>query len=195
MAGVRAFDIDLAHLRERSTSAAALVSQHPGEHYRFLSALTERLNPSLVVEIGTYTGLSALAILSRLAPASRLITYDLLSWDSFQDTTLRTSDFANGRLEQRLGDLAEPTFFRRDITLLASASMIFIDGPKDGHFEPKFMHLISSISRNQPCWLIFDDIRLWKMLAFWRRIELPKFDATSIGHWSGTGICVLPPKS
>lgn len=190
-AGMRALDVDLAHLHERSASAAQFISVHPGEHYRFLAALTERLEPSLVVEIGTFTGLSALAILSKLPPAARLISYDLVRWDMFDDSALRVSDFEDGRLEQRLGDLAEQTYFDHNVTLLESASMIFVDGPKDGHFEPQFMRLISSLPRRQACWLIFDDIRLWKMLGFWRSIGLPKFDATSVGHWSGTGICLL----
>jgi hypothetical protein len=36
--------------------------------------------------------------------------------------------------------------------------------------------------------LIFDDIRVWNMLEFWREIRMPKLDLTSFGHFSGTGV-------
>lgn len=35
---------------------------------------------------------------------------------------------------------------------------------------------------------LFDDIRVWNMLAIWRGIRRPKLDLTSFGHWSGTGL-------
>ena len=36
--------------------------------------------------------------------------------------------------------------------------------------------------------LIIDDIQLINMIDFWRSIRSPKFDATSFGHFSGTGV-------
>jgi predicted O-methyltransferase YrrM len=191
-AGLRALEIDLAEVRDRSSSAGKLVSLYPGEHYRLLAALVESIKPSLVVEVGTFTGLSALAILSTLPKDGTLVTYDITPWDKFDDTVLTASDFVGGRLKQRIGNLAQPDYFSQNAELLRSASMVFIDGPKDGRFEPQFFGLLMTVRREKPAWVIFDDIRLWKMTKFWRDIGLPKFDATSVGHWSGTGICVLP---
>jgi hypothetical protein len=37
--------------------------------------------------------------------------------------------------------------------------------------------------------VVFDDIRVWNMLAIWHDLRWPKLDPTSFGHWSGTGIC------
>jgi len=166
---------------------------HPGEHYRLLASLVEDLQPDLAVEIGTFTGLSALAILSTLPLRSRLLSYDIVPWNTVPEHALREGDFRDGRFEQRIGNLADPNYFHQNAVLLQSASFIFVDGPKDGEFEPKFFELLRALPRTQPCWLIFDDIRLWKMLGFWRNISLTKFDATSVGHWSGTGICLLTP--
>ena len=36
--------------------------------------------------------------------------------------------------------------------------------------------------------LIIDDILFVNMIDLWRKIKSPKLDATSLGHWSGTGI-------
>ena len=35
---------------------------------------------------------------------------------------------------------------------------------------------------------ILDDIQLINMIDFWRSIRSPKFDATSFGHFSTTGV-------
>ena len=37
-------------------------------------------------------------------------------------------------------------------------------------------------------YLILDDIRVPEMFEVWRMIDSPKIDATTFGHWSGTGI-------
>jgi predicted O-methyltransferase YrrM len=150
------------------------------------------LQPELVVEVGTYTGLSALAMLTTLPQHGRLVTYDLIPWNQINESALRPSDFADGRLEQRIGDLAEPSFFERNRDVLSSATLFFVDGPKDGHFELDFTQLLRSLSRERRALLVFDDVRIWKMLSFWRDLQLPKLDLTSFGHWEGTGLAYLP---
>jgi hypothetical protein len=35
--------------------------------------------------------------------------------------------------------------------------------------------------------VVFDDIKLMEMVQVWRDLPYPKLDATSFGHWSGTG--------
>lgn len=195
LAGVNAFDIDLSRLHGRSASALASISVHPGEHYRLLASIVERLQPALVLEIGTFTGLSALAMMATLPSHSRLISYDIVPWERLPEPALRQADFADGRLEQRIGNLAQPEYFQQNSSLLREARIIFVDGPKDGNFEPQFFRFLITLPRKEPCWVIFDDIRLWAMLDFWRNIAITKFDATSVGHWSGTGICLLSPSS
>lgn len=192
-AGARALNWDLTALGTRSTGASKYLSVFPGEHYKFLASLVDVLRPNVVVEIGTFTGLSALAIMSALPPDSRLITFDLVPWHEFPDTALRQSDFVDGRLEQRIGDLASSEYFARNRALLQAATLVFVDGPKDGRFEPRFTRLLIASARPQACFVVFDDIRLWNMLGFWRDLDIAKCDATSVGHWSGTGICWLPP--
>jgi hypothetical protein len=96
-----------------------------------------------------------------------------------------------GRLEQRLGDLSVEHYFAAQLEVLRSADLIFVDGPKDRRFEPRFTRLLRNELEGSGKIVVFDDIRLLNMVRFWDRIDLGKFDATSLGHWSGTGIIQL----
>ncbi|MGH7312141.1 MAG: hypothetical protein ACREJV_03130 [Candidatus Rokuibacteriota bacterium] len=53
-----------------------------------------------MIEIGTATGLSALAMRQHLPAGGRLSTFDSRAWGSFADTCLRPEDFADGSLAQ-----------------------------------------------------------------------------------------------
>jgi predicted O-methyltransferase YrrM len=163
----------------------------PGEHYRLLGGLMQVLKPRTVVEIGTFTGLSAITMLKYLAGDARLATFDLQKWDAFSDTVLTPRDFAGGRLVQHLENLSDADVFARHRELIASAEFMFIDGPKDNVFEYRFMELLRTVRFGRPPILMFDDTRLWSMLRFWRQLPYPKMDMTSFGHWSGTGLVEL----
>jgi predicted O-methyltransferase YrrM len=161
------------------------VNHWPGDHYRLLAALGEVTGATQVAEVGTFTGMGTLALAESRAHVQ---TYDILPWDSFADTLLRAEDF-NGRITQRIGDLADAEFFNRETNALRGASLIFIDGPKDGKFEPAFLARLLPVLRAGQL-LVFDDIRTLPMLQFWRELPLAKLDVTSFGHWSGTGLAV-----
>lgn len=160
----------------------------PGEHYRLLAGLVEVTQPKVVVEIGTYTGLSALAMLNRLPAGSKLVTFDILPWKTIEHTHLRDEDFASGQLQQVIADLGDPQVFSQQLTLLQSADLIFVDGPKNVTFEEDFLRHLDRCELPRKPLVVFDDIRLWNMLHIWRGISRPKLDLTSFGHWSGTGL-------
>jgi predicted O-methyltransferase YrrM len=186
-AAERARQIDLSPLAARKPETAQWLNVWPGEHYRLLAALVENEKPRLVVEIGTAQGLSARVIQHALPPGGKIITYDILSWKAFPDAHLIDEDFDDGRLEQRLIDLADPQVCAREATLLRTADIIFIDAAKDGSLEQRFLDNLATIRFERPPLVVFDDIRLWNMLAIWRGVTRPKLDITSFGHWSGTG--------
>ena len=160
----------------------------PGEHYRLLGALVQVLRPKSVIEIGTFTGLSAITMLKYLPPDSRMATFDVERWDAIPDTVLAPRDFADGRLVQHVDNLGDAEAFARHRERIASADFMFIDGPKDNVFEHRFMELLRTIRFEKAPILVFDDTRLWSMLRFWRQLPYPKLDMTSFGHWSGTGL-------
>lgn len=164
----------------------------PGEHYKLLAGLVLELKPKLIIEIGTGRGLSALAMKKYLSPeGSKIITFDLIDWRVFPESYLREDDFKDKRLMQYTDNLAEQSAILRHAQVLGDAEMIFIDGPKDGVTEYKIWENFKMVRFNKKPLFVFDDIRIWEMLRFWRNISLPKLDLTSFGHWSGTGLAAL----
>ena len=163
------------------------VRQWPGEHYRLLAGLSRVLRPSNIVEIGTYKGHGALALLAG-HPTARVVTYDVLPWTSFTGSALRSTDFASTKLEQRVGDLADPQYLDTQLSTLKQADLIFVDGPKDDSWERRFCDLALPQLTDRSRLFVFDDIRLLEMVELWRQLPYPKLDATSLGHWSGTGL-------
>jgi len=160
----------------------------PGEHYRLLAALVRILQAKRVIEIGTFRGLSALALKQFLPAGGKITTFDLIPWDAIPDTALRAEDFADARLRQEIADLSDPVAIERHRVLLQETELLFMDGPKDGVFERKFLQQLETVHFQNPLLLVLDDIRFWNMLATWHAIARPKLDLTSFGHWSGTGL-------
>ena len=192
-ATTRARDVDLTGVAERGIRDEERLAPvtWPGEHYRILVALAEQWrhgDPVTVVEVGTYAGASALALLSSPVVAS-VTTFDLRPWDSFSFTVLRTEDFGE-RLEQRIGDLADPDVFAANADLLAEADMVFVDAPKDGVFEYRFLPRLLRLQPARPQLVVLDDVKVLPMLNLWRSVPLPKLDIASFGHWSGTGLII-----
>lgn len=179
----------------RDRGAPSWVFCWPGEHYRLLAAIVSLIGPNVAVEIGTSTGLSALSVLPNLPPGGRLYTIDIVPWNAVTSgmgkhggSYLVDSDFASERLVQVISNLAEPTECEKLAAVLRTADLLFIDGPKDGRFEQAFLRNFAAIGPKPGAVLLFDDIRLFNMLAFWRAIEKPKLDFTSFGHYAGTGL-------
>ncbi len=186
--------VDLDPVLKRRAGVATRLDRVSGQHYRILAGLAEAWDAERVVEIGTFHGTSALALLTS-STVEHLVTFDLVGWDHFEETLLCPSDF-DERLEQRLGDLSDPSVFAAQRDLLAHADMMFIDASKDGVFEPAFLKQLFALEPAQPQLIVLDDIRVLTMVKLWNEITLPKFDLTSFGHWSGTGIIVrggFPP--
>jgi predicted O-methyltransferase YrrM len=160
----------------------------PGEHYRLLAALVKLLQPKRVAEVGTFCGLSALALKKFLPSAGKIATFDIVPWDSLSDTSLRQEDFEDDRLRQQIGDLSDAAVFESYRSLIQETELLFVDGPKDGVFERKLLQQLETVDFHKPLLVVMDDIRFWNMLAIWQDIGRPKLDLTSFGHWSGTGL-------
>jgi hypothetical protein len=180
--------VDLSWLSLRMPDPPYYPDVWPGEHYKLLAGLVLACKPKRVVEIGTAQGLGALSMKGSLRGGSELITVDLIPWTQFERSMLISSDFEDGSLRQVLGDLSDRGFFFSFADTLSSCDLLFVDAPKNVHFERAFLANLSSIRLPRNALVIFDDIRLWNMLQIWREITRPKLDLTSFGHWSGTGI-------
>jgi predicted O-methyltransferase YrrM len=185
---VAARRVNLEALSDRIQSGPKWPSIWPGEHYKLLAALVTVTGARRVVEIGTYRGLSALALLSTLSPDGRLATFDIIPYDRIAGHVFRATDFADSRLSQIVADITTADDFARHRALLREAELIFVDAAKDGRQERVFLQRFDEVGFLNAPLIVFDDIRLYNMLQIWRDIRRPKLDLTSFGHWSGTGL-------
>ena len=185
----RAMDeVNLDDLAERAPKKDYFPNVWPGEHYKLLAGLMLSLKPQRVIEIGTYTGLSALCMKKYLPAEGQIVTFDIKDRRADPDTILRDPDFTDGRLRHEVANLADPAVLETHRALLESTDFMFVDGPKDNVTEFQFIENFRKLRFNTPPILLFDDTRLWSMLRFWRELAYPKLDLTSFGHWSGTGL-------
>ena len=159
----------------------------PGEHYRLLTALMEIIQPALAIEIGTYQGLGCLSMKKGIPEKGKIITYDVIPFNEITDQVLHADDF-DTKLEQRIADLSDPLQAENEMDTLAEAEFIFVDAAKDGFMEQAFLDLFDRISFKKPPVILIDDIRFPVMIPVWRKIQHPKLDFTSFGHWSGSGL-------
>jgi hypothetical protein len=140
------------------------------EHYTLLSMVSKEYNNTILYDIGSYKGLSAIALSSN--QNNLIISYDieyLLKVDRPKNVEFRIGDFYN------------------DKQLLRSPLIMFDIDPHDGLQEKKFVGYLSS--NNYKGTVIFDDIHLNDgMKDFWSSVTQQKQDYTDLGHWSGTGV-------
>ena len=175
---------DLSHIDNPFANA------FPGDHYRLLAGLLTSLRPECVVDVGTHMG-TGTRVMYDFAKKAKIHTFDLTPWHEFDKTFLEKGDFVQngGRLTQYLADLTEPDNFQKFSALLQQADFIMVDACKDGVFEEKFYSLLSSLNmESKTRYMLLDDIRFTSELINWRRIESPKIDLTSFGHFTGTGL-------
>ncbi len=185
--------VSLEQIASRPNQPPSYATLWPGEHYQLLAGLMLTLQPSLVIEIGTATGLSALAMKQALPPNGKLVTFDVVELDVLRAQWLFTdADFSDGRLTVTIDDLSQPSVFDTYRDLIAGAGFIFIDAAKDGQMEQRLLDLLKTVSFRVKPLVMFDDIRLWNMLKIWRNITFPKLDLTSFGHYTGTGLVDWP---
>ena len=177
---------------KKNLSDSKFLNEFPGEHYKILSSIVKATNAKEVVEIGTYTGLGALSIKEGLNPLGKITTYDLISWDKLGfESHFTIDDFKDGSIKQILGDLSENIFFEENLETLNRSDIIFMDASKDDNFEYKMLKQFLKLKPKIGKLLILDDIKFINMIDLWRSIKSPKFDISSFGHWSGTGIVDL----
>lgn len=184
--GAGEVSLDAVAARAQRPLEADEVRQWPGQHYRFLTALAEVWGARNVVEIGTHRGASALALLES-AQVSDLTTFDVIAWESIPHSLLRDDDFGP-RLSQEIVDLGSAAAFAPYAALFEEADLVFVDGPKDGRFEYVFLPLLLSTTPGRRQLVVVDDVRVLPMVDLWRSVPLPKIDAASVGHFSGTGM-------
>ena len=159
-----------------------------GEHYKLIQSLCTTLQLRNVVEVGTFTGMSALIWLSN---GVSLTSVDIVPWRDFENTVLDDDLILGTDFHQHILDISETESFNQMIPTFTSSDLIFLDGPKDGKFEQIVVPQILNLLSGKGTWLLLDDIHLKAMNSCWEAITNEKYDLSLIGHSSGTGLVRL----
>lgn len=129
---------------------------------RFLSFISKLQQPKLIVEIGTYTGYSALCLAEGLHPNGKLISIDVNEeTSSFAKSFIAKTEYAN-QIELILADAKE--FVK---TIHEPIDLVFIDADKKNYLN--YYHLI--IDKIKSGGLIIADNVLWS-----GKITMPEKD-------------------
>ncbi len=121
---------DILKVINRQTNAHVLMPRMLSGHMqgRILSMISHMVKPTTILEIGTYTGYSALCLAEGLKPGGKLITIDIN--EELENAVLgyfKTSGFSNA-LDYRIGNALEII-----PTLQTSFDLVFIDADKENY--------------------------------------------------------------
>ena len=129
---------------------------------RFLSFISKLKQPKLIVEIGTYTGYSALCLAEGLQPEGKLISIDVNEETStFAKAFISKTEYAN-KIELVLADAKEYI-----PTIIELIDLVFIDADKKNYLN--YYHLV--IDKVNAGGLIIADNVLWS-----GKITMPEKD-------------------
>jgi len=138
------------------------------EHYRLLMYISTLFDRQTLFDIGTYTGLSALAL--SYNKNIRVKSYDIR----------RTNINKKWNIKYIIGNILQDKNLRY-------SPFILLDTEHDGIFENEFYNHLIKIGYKGL--LMLDDIFLNdEMREFWNGIKRDKYDLTNKGHFTGTGL-------
>ena len=165
--------LDVSHLAEQSLNANDWLTAGQSE-YRLYSWLSTQFNDSIILDVGTRTGGSALAL--SYNEKNKVISYDLVEQGA-------TEGIKKDNIEFKIQD------FRSDDLNWDHISIIMIDvDPHDGTAEEEMFEYLEE--KGWKGIVLLDDIGpQWPEIEdFWNRITFPKINVTEVGHMSGTGL-------
>lgn len=165
--------LDISHLRDISLNANDWLPAGQSE-YRLYAYLSTFFNKTTILDIGTRTGGSALAL--SYNPNNEVISYDLVEQGA--------SAIEKENITWKIMDFMEDEELDWD-----NISIVMIDvDPHDGSQERVMMDWLRD--KGWKGLLLHDDIGPgWPDIQLmWDEIPEEKFDVTEIAHMSGTGL-------
>lgn len=145
---------DLLQSLDRETHARILQPRMLSGHLqgRYLSMISKLISPQLIVEIGTFTGYSALCLAEGLKPNGRLISIDINEeLESFTRSFFDRSLYAK-QIDYRIADAQQEL-----ANIEGPIDLVFIDADKRNY--AKYFDLV--IGKMHPGGLILVDNVLW----------------------------------
>lgn len=145
------------------------------EHYKLLMYVSQIFDNAIFLDIGTNMGASALALSKNKTNFIR--SYDVQHFKEVEYILEPNIKFINN-------DLLKEEVFNDTIQ---TSSLILLDTLHDGIYEKLFYDVL--VKSEFQGLLMLDDIKLNQpMYDFWDSIEFEKYDLTTKGHVTGTGL-------
>lgn len=157
---------DLLKRLDRETHAKILMPRMVSGHIqgRFLSMISHMIKPHIVLEIGTFTGYSAICLAEGLPPEGKLITIDVNEEiESFARSFIEQSEKGK-QIEQRIGNALEII-----PGLDMQFDLVFIDADKI-NYQNYYDLVIDKVK--QGGYILADNV-LWSGKVF---KDIPKMD-------------------
>lgn len=176
---------DLLLKRARTEDQIKSASYALGDHYKLLKSLALSINAKNVIDIGTYTGMSAISFLDANC---KIKSFDIINPLDLEDNIITEEDISEDKISLICGDLFDDDFFATNVNCFLDADIIFLDGPKFGGFEQKILPKILALNYYKNTIVVMDDIHMKKMKILWYELNYPRLDLSLLGHISGTGI-------
>jgi hypothetical protein len=149
------------------------ISNSGKEHYRLLSYISEKNDFISFLDVGTLKGCPALSFSTN--PNNKVYSFNLSDEMDLSNPPSNIDFFIDNVINNKYDDL------------IIKSKYIMLDTYHDGVFEEQFINYLVSI--NYKGYLLLDDIHLnFEMERFWSSITKEKYDLTSIGHSTGTGV-------
>ena len=153
--------------------------------YRLYSYLSTFFNNSIILDIGTYTGRSAVALSHN--DTNKVISYDITNHIKNPKHNIYTKHNIEFRIKNVIDDL--------NTSFVKKCKIIVID---IDHLRVQEEKIIEHLIKNDFSGIIIlDDIRhpykkiKFEMQKLWNNIKYKKYDFTKYGHCSGTGLVII----
>ena len=154
--------------------------------YRLYSYLTTFFNNKTILDIGTFTGRSSIAL--SYNESNRVISYDIEDHIKRPNHPIYTKPNVEFRIRDVLLDLTEE--------LVSTVKIVMIDIDHYGVNEKRIIDRLKTLGFKGL--ILLDDITKHPdptinrcMNQLWDSIEDACYDMTDYGHWSGTGVVVI----
>lgn len=158
----------------------------PGrEHYRLLAYLSTLFANSSILDIGTYTGTSALAF--SYTKSNTIHSFDIKDFVELSHPGLKES-LSNVAFHLN-DDLWDEKVANKYTPLILSSPLLFVDiNPHNGIMELDFYNFLKRIGYTGL--VLWDDIRHFEgMRNFWDAVPtVEKYELGRYAHWAGTGL-------
>jgi hypothetical protein len=156
------------------------------QEYHLYSYLSTFFSNTVILDIGTFTGRSAVALSHNLS--NKVLSYDIMNYINNPSHCIYTKSNIEFHIKDVINDLT-PEFIK-------NVKIIIIDIDHFETIESKILQKLRDIKFSGI--ILLDDITkhpdpiiLYHMYKLWTNIPEEKYDITKYGHWSGTGLIIM----